>query len=179
MIDINDQELSLLFKKDALKAYEILFKKYYKLLCLHAVFFLMDEAEAEDLVLDLFTEMWENKIYQKIDISFKAYLYRAVRNKCINATRKNKLSKHKQKDYSKRRRNEKEIIRIEQRELSANIHAILKNFPDQRLKAFTLVYLDNKKYQQAADEMGLSINSVKTHLKLALKTLREKLNGFK
>lgn len=179
MLELDDNDLLFLFQNDPVKAYEILFKKYYKILCLQAVFFLRDESQAEDLVLELFTEIWDKKIYKKIGTSFKSYLYRAVRNKCINAAKKNKLSRVNLEKYMVSCSRKREGISIERKELEANINVALKEFPDQRLKAFTLVYLDNKKYQQAADEMGLSINSVKTHLKLALKTLREKLNGFK
>ena len=56
----------------------------------------------------------------------------------------------------------------------ANIRSLLSELPLQRLEAFNLVYIENKKYQQAADEMGISINSIKTHLKLAVKTLRKR-----
>lgn len=179
MLELDDNDLLFLFKNDPVKAYEILFKKYYKILCLQAAFFLRDKPQAEDLVLELFTEVWDKKIYKKIRTSFKSYLYRAVRNKCINAGKKNKLSRIDLENYIVSRPIKKEGVSIERKELEANINLALKEFPDQRLKAFTLVYLDNKKYQQAADEMGLSINSVKTHLKLALKTLRKKLEGFK
>lgn len=179
MRELDDSELLSLLKNDSLIAYETLFKKYYKLLCLQAAFFLADEVEAEDLVLELFTEIWDKKIYRKIEQSFKAYLFRAVRNKCINTARKNKLSKQKQENYSELRQREREPNRIEQRELATNINNVLQEFPAQRLRAFTLVYIEKKRYKEAADEMGLTINSVKTHLKLALRVLRIKLEEFR
>ena len=179
MREPDDYELLSLLKNDSLIAYETLFRKYYKLLCLHATFFLKDEVEAEDLVVELFVEIWDKKIYRKIENSFKAYLFRAVRNKCINAARKNKISKQKQENYCELRQYEREPIRIEQRELAANIDNVLQEFPTQRLRAFTLVYVEKKRYKEAADEMELSINSVKTHLKLALKVLRIKLQEFR
>jgi RNA polymerase sigma-70 factor (ECF subfamily) len=63
---------------------------------------------------------------------------------------------------------------MECKEENANIRSLLKELPVQRLEAFNLVYIENKKYQQAAGEMGISINSIKTHLKLAVKTLRKR-----
>ena len=179
MHEFDDSELLALLKNDSLKAYEILFKKYYKLLCLQAAYFLMDEVEAEDLVLELFSEIWDKKVYRKIEHSFKAYVYRAVRNKCINIARKNKLAKQKREKYSESYQEEREYAWMEQRELATNINNALQEFPAQRLKAFTLVYIEKKRYQEAADEMGLSINSVKTHLKLALQVLRNKLEKFR
>jgi len=59
------------------------------------------------------------------------------------------------------------------------IQMIFNELPTQRQRAFKLVHLDHKKYQEAADEMGVSINSVKTHLKLAVKILQQKLINLK
>ncbi len=181
MHEFDDNELLALLRNDSLESYEILFKRYYKMLCLHAALLLMDESEAEDLVIELFIEIWDKKIYRKIEKSFKAYLFRCVRNKCINGAKNIKLSKQKQEKYRQYRQEdkEKETSRLEQRELATNINNILLELPAQRLKAFTLVYLEKKRYQEAADEMGLSINSVKTHLKLALKVLRNGLERFR
>lgn len=181
MDEFDDNQLLALLRNDSLEAYEILFKRYYKSLCLQAALLLTDASEAEDLVVELFIEIWDKKIYRKIEQSFKAYLYKSVRNKCINGVKKNKLSKQRQEKYRQYRQEdkEKEPSWLEQRELASIINNVLLELPAQRLKAFTLVYLEKKRYQDAADEMGLSINSVKTHLKLALKVLRNKLGKLR
>lgn len=181
MDEFDDNQLLALLRNDSLEAYEILFKRYYKSLCLQAALLLTDASEAEDLVVELFIEIWDKKISRKIEQSFKAYLYKSVRNKCINGVKKNKLSKQRQEKYRQYRQEdkEKEPSWLEQRELASIINNVLLELPAQRLKAFTLVYLEKKRYQDAADEMGLSINSVKTHLKLALKVLRNKLGKLR
>jgi RNA polymerase sigma-70 factor (ECF subfamily) len=179
MQEFSDIQLFALVKLGSTQAYEILFERYYKFLCLQASLLLMDEAEAEDLVVELFVEVWHKQIYRKIEQSFKAYLYRAVRNKCINAVRKKKLIRQRQEEYEVSFPREGMPPRIEQRELAANINSVLEAFPKQRLRAFTLVYIEKKRYREAADEMGLSVNSVKTHLKLAIQVLRNKLEQFR
>lgn len=179
MVDFDDRELLALLKRGSLEAYEILFKKYYGLLCLQANILLKDEAEAEDLVQELFVEIWDKKIYKQIDHSLKAYLYCAVKNRCLNLIQKNKLIRERLKSYDETRSTKKDPGWIEQGELATNIKTILNEFPPQRQKVFSLVYMENKRYQEAADEMGISINSVKTHLKLALKIFRVKLKKFR
>ncbi|HEV2480559.1 MAG TPA: RNA polymerase sigma-70 factor [Puia sp.] len=175
----DDNQLLALIKGGSVKAYEILFERYYRFLCLEASLFLLDQAEAEDVVLELFVEMWDKQIFRMIDRSIKAYLYRAIRNKCINALRKRKIVHKKQRQYEQRAQREGAACGIEQRELAASIHQVLQEFPAQRLRAFTLVYIEKKRYQEAAEEMGLSVNSVKTHLKLAIQVLRNKLDKFR
>ena len=175
----DDNQLLALVKGGSVKAYEILFERYYRFLCLEASLFLLDHGEAEDLVLELFVEIWDKKIFRKIDQSIKAYLYRAVRNKCINAVRKRKIIHKKRRQYEEPAQREAAECRIEQQELAAGINRVLQEFPAQRLRAFTLVYIEKKRYQEAAEEMGLSVNSVKTHLKLAIQVLRNKLDKFR
>jgi RNA polymerase sigma-70 factor (ECF subfamily) len=179
MHEFDDNELLALLKEGSLEAYEVLFKKYYKLLCLQAAFLLKDQAKAEDLVQELFIEVWSKKMYRQIEQSLKAYLYRAVRNKCLNEIRESKRMKHKLEEYWEYRLKKKEPAWLEQKELASNINNVLQEFPSQRLRAFTLVYMENKRYQEAADEMGVSINSVKTHLRLALQVLRDRLETFR
>lgn len=179
MAEFDDNELLLLLKNGSLEAYEILFKKYYKALCAQATFMLVDEAKAEDLVQKLFIDFWDKKIYRKIDRSLKAYLYRSVRNLCINEIERSKLLKRKLEIYHEYQLKREEAPSLEQKELAATIRNILREFPSQRLKAFTLVYMEDKRYHEAAEEMGVSVNSLKTHLKLALRVLRDKLGTFR
>ena len=58
------------------------------------------------------------------------------------------------------------------------MQTLLGELSTQRLEVFSLVYLEDKKYKEAAEEMGITVNSVKTHLRLALKTLQQKFRGF-
>ncbi len=179
MPDFDDNKLFASLKRDSLEAYEMLFKKYYKLLCLQASRILRDGAGAEDVVQELFIEIWDKKKYRQIDTSLKAYLYSAVRNRCLNKIRKERLISRNQEAYQEYRQKTKEPVWMEQKELSLNLNRALQKLPAQRLRAFTLVYVENKKYQEAADEMGVSVNSVKTHLRLALRILREQLGAFR
>lgn len=59
-------------------AHELVIKKYYRALALKVFLILDDEMEAEDLVQNLFVEMWQKNHYQSVKSSLKAYLFRAV-----------------------------------------------------------------------------------------------------
>src|ERR671913_354562 len=77
-------------KQGDLSAFDSLFIKYYKLLCASAYFLLKDEQEAKDLVQSLFLDIWEKKLYLHFHDEIKGYLYRAVKNRCINEISKQK-----------------------------------------------------------------------------------------
>lgn len=173
-----DDELLRLLKEDSLAAYEELFKKYYALLCLQATILLKNTTKAEDLTEEFFVDFWERKIYRRIEHSLKAYLYIAIKNRCLTMIEKEKKLQLKMEEYSryKYEMHKKPEVNIMDTDHLHRLDNLLTKFPTQRLKAFTLVYLEKKKYREAAEEMGVSINSVKTHLKMGLQYLREQMN---
>ena len=52
------------------------------------------------------------------------------------------------------------------------LHSSLDNITGQKRMAIQMIYMQGKRYQEAAEEMGISLNSFKTHLKRGLKLLR-------
>lgn len=172
-----DEQLLQQLKAGQSQAYDAIFLKYYKLLCVNAYFYLHDEQEAKDLVQAFFLEMWEKKIYLRLNGDIKGYLYRAVQNRCLNYIRKQETQQKKQESYhltadvTEEKDEEVEHTYIQ-------LDNAIEELSNQRKEALKLVYLQDKKYQEAADIMGISINSLKTHLKIGLKNLREALNLF-
>jgi len=176
-----DEDMLLLrhLNEGNIKAYERLFKKYYRSLTAEAYYLLKDDMEAEDQVQTLFIEIWDRQLYRNINTSFKAYLHTAIRNKCLSAIEKAKNQQKRLDAYVITLDDRTENNPMESAESARRVNAIMKDLPVQRSTAFSLVYLENKKYKEAADEMGISINSVKTHLKLAVKVLQQKLINLK
>lgn len=166
--DTQIMELLIVGNKEAL---ELLFKKYYKLLIVSAFYILKDEMEAEDMVQAFFVDFWERKLFNNINSSLKAYLTTAIRNRCLKAIEKETQRQKKLADYQytvSEIEEEQEATRCE-----INVDEIMADLSVQRFQAVTLVHYQNKKYKEAAYEMGISINSLKTHLKLAIKTMRD------
>lgn len=174
-----DQILLDQFKSGDYTAYELIFKKYYKVLSTKAYFMLEDEMEAEDLVQNLFISIWQKGLFLSINISVKAYLLRSVHNQCLMNLRNKKTSKRRLNEYTAAQSWIGEDRETEQQNYEEKLELIFDQLPAQRRKAFKLVYLEDKKYKEAAEEMGLSVNSIKTHLKLAVKALQKKLINFK
>ncbi|WP_207424338.1 RNA polymerase sigma factor [Desertivirga brevis] len=163
---------------DGLRGYEQIFKHYYKGIVLEAFYILKDEMEAEDLVQSFFLEAWEKQILGNINTSLRSYLHTAVRNRCFNLLEKRKTEEKRLNSFLDTLDEFSVNPDLERKEFSKRLELMLAALPKQRLEVVNLVYLEEKKYQEAASAMGISINSVKTHLKLALKSLRSKLNSL-
>ncbi len=176
----DDQILLDELKSGSPSAYERVFKKYYKMLVAKAYFVLEDEMEAEDLVQNLFVTMWQKSHFISIKTSLKSYLYAAVHNQCMMVIRDRKVADKRMNSYKEVLAGDEEEDGLEVEETyQGSLDLAFQELPLQRQRAFKLVYLEDKKYKEAAEEMGLSVNSVKTHLKLAVKALKDKLIKFK
>ncbi|MBS0027060.1 RNA polymerase sigma factor [Chitinophaga sp. 22321] len=168
----SDIELVQRLKEGDATAYDALFMKYHKLLCLNAYWFLRDEAEANDLVQSFFLDIWDKKLYLQFDGDVKGYLHQAIKNRCLTLLKKQKAEREKQAAFTQLQ----EETCISNPEMLPDYYkqvlTVINDMAIQKRSAIQMVYIQGKRYQEAADEMGISINSFKTHLKRGLKVLR-------
>lgn len=174
MADSDQIQILLAFQKGDVSAFEKVFKSYYKPLRLQAFLILKNEEEAEDQVQQLFFDIWNRQLFRNVHESLKAYLFTAVRNRCYNILTKEAHRKKVLADYAKTLQYSDTDIYNEP-VLKTFFHSALNELPAQRSRAFHLVHIEDKKYTQAAREMDISINSLKSHLKLAVKFLKNHL----
>jgi len=168
-------------KENDVAAFDELYLKYFKVLCANAFFFLRDESEAMDLVQTLFLDIWEKKMYEHFQKDVKGYLFLAVKNRCLNLIKSRAVKNARAELFN---RFQQEQLRDPETAGDAPDHhdqltSLLSDMRGQKKAALTMVYFKDKKYSEAAREMGIGINSLKTHLKSALKTLRLGMNGKK
>ncbi|MCD2425800.1 sigma-70 family RNA polymerase sigma factor [Niabella pedocola] len=162
-------------------AFDELYLKYFKVLCANAFFFLRNENEAKDLVQTLFLDIWEKKLYEHFHKDVKGYLFFAVKNRCLNFIKSRKVKDARAEMFNRfqgaslQKPEEPEDMTGHQDRLES----LLADMKGQKKAALTMVYFKEKKYSEAAEELGIGVNSLKTHLKSALKTLRLGMIGKK
>ena len=145
------------------------------MLCLNAYWFLHNEQEAKDIVQTFFLDIWDKKLYTNFNGDVKGYLHTAVKNRCLNYMKKQKVYLEKQETFQ-HMQDEVENTTTDTPDYYKQLSTSLNDMGGQKRVAIQMVYLQGKKYQEAADEMGISINSFKTHLKNGLKVLRHAIN---
>lgn len=179
----NEQLLKGLRKGDS-RTFELLFKEYYVLLCTIAEHLVHNTEDAEEIVSDVFFKLWNNKKNITILSSVKGYLIKAVHNTAINflQSKKNKDSIQNiriapdnelitwNRDYPLGQLYEKEIIEI----LNRGIQSLPKGCRD----IFLLSRNDDLSYEDIAKKMNISVNTVKSQMKIALSRLRKILKTF-
>ena len=160
------------------QAFESLFRKYYRVLCEYARGILGDRELAEDVVQDAFIYLWNNRTVIDIHLSVKSYLYTSVRHGALNVLKKQLL----ERKHSPQLTEFVEFLQTsdysdEEQEEINRIRKVMEELPKQCLKVFLMSAIDGKKYQEIADELDISINTVKTHITKAYRLIREKTTG--
>jgi RNA polymerase sigma-70 factor (ECF subfamily) len=162
------------------KAFEQLFRKHYSSLCGYAAKYVWDLDQAEEIVQDLFYNLWNKKNNLSIDLSIEAYLFRAVRNACLNYLKHQKV---RQQHADSVKRNPLSDFTekgdpVETLELQNKIDEVVDALPPERKKIFQMNRFEGLKYKEIADQLGLSVKTVEAQMGKALKTLRENLADY-
>jgi RNA polymerase sigma-70 factor (ECF subfamily) len=180
MLVANDKELFLSVKRDDVKAYETIFRSFYQPLCNYAYSFLNDQDECEEVVQQVFLTIWDKRHSIVISSSLQAYLYRAVKNECLNKIQHGKVRTMYRKEVESL--GEAGIDSTSEKVISAELELKIKDaidtLPAQCQLIFQLSRFENKKYQEIADELGISVKTVENQIGKALRIMREKLVEF-
>ena len=166
------------------ETYKALFRRYYTGLLFYATR-LVGEDDAEDIVQDVFVEIWKRQDSVEFGEQIQAFLYRSIYTKAINLLKHKAVAENysaaEMEFYQKRMEyyqpDHSEVIkRIENRELRLEIRQAIDELPDKCKEVFKLSYLHDMKNKDIADVMGISLRTVEAHMYKALKILREKLS---
>jgi RNA polymerase sigma factor (sigma-70 family) len=177
MSHVCDSDLLEELKDGNQKAFDLLFLKYYKLLLANAYSMVLDENEAKDIVQCFFMDIWDKKIYLDLHDDVRGYFCRSIHNRCINSLQKAAAIKKKQTEIFAAADEGYGEEPYYSEQLHIDLAVAMSDMPVQKKEALRLVYMQDKRYLEAAQDMGISVNSLKTHLKSGLKILRKKLGG--
>ncbi|MBN2486351.1 MAG: RNA polymerase sigma-70 factor [Bacteroidales bacterium] len=159
------------------RAYELMFKTYYKELVVHANKYLSDIESAKEVVQDLFVTIYEKRFNLDISLSLKAYLYKSVQNKCINAIHSAK-TREKYARYVKDNSHEPDAIvesELSVSELENALYNAIDGLPPKCRMIFKLNRFEGFSNGEIAEKLELSKRTVETQITKALKILRGKL----
>lgn len=161
------------------KALDWLFRQYYASMCQAAYKILPDDHLIEDLVQEVFYEIWKKRKQIKITTSIAAYLRKATRNKTLNYIRDQKINF--------RNAPEKEVLpskttpaiqTLMAADLQQEIDTAIDSLPDRCRLIFVLSRFEELSYQEIADQLDISIKTVEHQIGKALKNLRAALGAF-
>ena len=153
-----------------------LFDLYYTPLCVFSLKYLDSFEKAEDIVQEVFINFWENRRFVGISGSIRSYLFAAVKNNSLNYLRKNSRIRFEEiEDHVIPMIEEgRDLEDLERKK--TQLYKELDQLSQQSRRVFEAIVFENQKYKEVAEELDVSVNTVKTYFSRALKQLRGSLS---
>ncbi len=165
-------------KKTLTVSIDTLFRAHYRELCLFGFRIVEDMDEVEDIVQNVFLHLITHKVAFENIQNPRAYLYTTVRNACLKEIKglnsKLSIDNHLNSSAAINESIEESMIEMEK---TIQIYQAIDSLPEQCRKIFVHCQIDRLKYQETAEELNISINSVKTQMKKAYRLLRDALKN--
>lgn len=176
----SDQKLCEALKAGDNAAYTELFDRYSGILYRHAYRMLGDHDEAQDVVQDVFLNLWQKREQLDVKTSLSAYIYQSIRNRILN------LIAHQQviNRYSASLKTfwqegaYSTDHRVRENELAAVIQQEINALPPKMRRIYLLSRRDDISYRQIAEEEGISEKTVRNQVYNALQVLKTKIDYF-
>jgi len=178
-----DEELVSLLKSGDDRFFELLFENYYSSLCSYATVFVKSHDLSEDIVQETIINIWEQHETIEITGSFRSYFFRCVHNNCVNNLRKTESYKKLQDRFAKQVIQQQEIASMNadpealenlfREDTEKKYMDALNSLPAQCRKIFLMSRFDCLDYEHIAENLNISVNTVKTQMKRALAKLRD------
>jgi len=172
----NSNEILSLYKHDERAALQKLFDIYYEPLLLYCYRLIRDSESAEDIVQDCFVHIWRSRRLENFEGELDRFMFQAIKFRAINYVRDQYRRDRLADNISEE--NDELPTYFQEEEVGKEIellHYTISCLPDECRKIFLMACLDDMKYREIAETLNISINTVKTQMKIALRFLREHL----
>jgi RNA polymerase sigma-70 factor (ECF subfamily) len=158
-------------------AFSRLFDGYYSALCFFAAKYLNDIDLSRSLVQQVFVDLWVKR--EKIDVtsSVKSYLYRSVKNRCIDHLRKEKNTTGISESVENINKMPFRDL-VEEAELKDRLNTAINQLPEKCREIFLLCRFEGLKYAEIAQKLNISVKTVEMQMGIALKKLRKSLSDY-
>lgn len=153
---------------------EEMFLKHYQEWCLLAFSYVGDIDDSKDVVQSIFIKLLQKEQGEPIR-DIKRYISTSIRNESLKIIKNNKKTISIKNHSIAVPSYENQLIRSE---ISEKMFKEIDALPDQNKKVFELCVLEGIKYENAAEIMGITVNTVKYHLKKTFKILRFNLKDI-
>lgn len=158
--------------------FKALYEKFFLPLTAFAEAIVYDREEAKDIVQDVFFYLWDNAEKIRIDESIKSYLFSSVKHKALNNIRHYKIiDLHSDRIKEAYLKAEEEDLRIFEDRIEEVTEAI-ELLPAKMRQVVDLRIKNEMKYEEIAEYLKISKNTVKTHLKRAIKIIKSNLTSL-
>lgn len=158
------------------RALTVLYNNYWKVLYISSYNLLKDKEVCEEIIQDVFIDIWNKRDKLDIKVSLKSYLYACVRYKVFAQYRTNKLPRVELlEELDRRLQYTTPETKIMHKELKQHIKLVIDGLPKKCKKVYKLSRNEQLSHKEIAEQLDISIKTVENHITNALRVLRTSL----
>jgi RNA polymerase sigma-70 factor (family 1) len=172
-----DHELVDLLKSDDHSAFNEIFERYGPVLISFAYRKVYDVDLAQDLVHDVFTDLWAKRLSHQISKGFEPFIFTSVRNRILDHHKHRKVSQRyldNFKEYMTQSEDSADHL-VREHDLAALIEREVAALPEKMRIVFELSRHTDMSRKEIAEHLGMPEETVKTNMHRALKILKGRL----
>lgn len=176
----SDEELMQEIKAGNMMAFDALYRNYSRRLYKFSIAILKSSEEAENIVQEVFLNLWLNREKIEKGSSVKYYIFTIAYNSSISIIRK-RIKESRFIEYLRTLQdiNQEPVdMQIEYNELEEKLTMIIDSLPERQKEVYLLHRIEGLKYSQIAERLNISVNTIENHISRALKTIRQKLGNY-
>lgn len=165
--------------------FEQMYVSYFAKMKRFACEYVTSEEDAENIVHDIFTEMWEKKEVLSLSVNIVAVLFVSVKNRCIDHLRRRAVEQqaavHLQKEHDialQMKLNSLEVLDDDlftEENIEKIVTKAIASLPEKCREIFIKSKIEGKKQKEIACELNITVNTVETQMGIAYKKLKEEL----
>lgn len=184
VFDIEENIIARIANGDE-RAFKVLYDRYFTFLCTSAMYYVLDADPAKEIVNDVFINVWNRK--ENLTYPIHPYLQTSVRNGCLNHIRSQKARLSMLDGYGLEVLRLQEIQLLKQatpfdiyefRELESLVLAQVESLPLKCKAIFEQYLYLGRSPKEIAEDMGLSVNTVRVQVKIALDRIKTNLSPY-
>lgn len=178
---LNSTSPDLLLLKEVklgnVKAFDLVFEKYYKNLCRFAYQFTHDDDMSQSLVQDVFIKFWEKRFALSNVENLTGYLSVMVKNCCVDHQKKN-IKIELSGELQDNRTEDSTEQQVFSKNFEEQLISALARLPLRCREAFEYSRFENMSNKEIAKKLGISIKGVEALIGRSLRLLRVELHEF-
>jgi RNA polymerase sigma-70 factor (ECF subfamily) len=173
---VTDRELLDRLRDGDAEAFDAIFRAHYAHLVGVAEGMLGDRAAAEEIAQEVMLELWRRRESITLEVSLRAYLFRATRNRALNYIRHERVARRSQPHLVPERAAapiaDAELV---QQEIDTALREAMAELPARCREVFELSRVHGLRYAEIARALDISVKTVEAQMGKALRVLRERL----
>lgn len=163
------------------QAFELLYYKYFRKLCAFTNKYLNDYEATQEVVQEVFFNIWKNRSDLDANKSITSYLFQLAKNKSLNIIKHSQV-KDKYLNVIKTAYLAGDFIdshdSLLAKEIEMKTQKVIDSLPEQCRKIFLMSRHEGKKHKEIAEELDISVKTVETQIGRALNVFRKELREY-